>query len=466
MMPRESSTFPRRRSDGGFTLIELALSMMVTVEVILGALLVFDFNSNLARVQTQVTDMQQSLRVGQYEMTRMARMAGRGSLPATTPARPYPMGASLEVRNNVDGSAISDDLAIGFPGTPKVALGTDVLTVRGVFSNPVYQLDFATPAGKLVLSGVSPTGPTDGSVQVCNQTSRGLAQDITPLVQAINNKDTGGGNIPEALVLTSAVDMSVTAVVELDAGNSTKVGLPLPALPTITCITVAFHIINGKNTASYNTLSQVPAGAPTGLYSPGKPTANLPVAMTNAMWIGILEEYRYYIRKDYAIQGNTKGETLPRLSRARMYPGTEHPYLEDLQQAQVDVADNVIDLQVALGLDRDLDGLVVDQQSSTDEWLFNAAGDNPKDAGWLTFTDPKAPLAPAQVVPLRYVRISTLGRTSRRDPNYIAPKVQSIEDHVYPQTPNPVATPDEANTPNNLKFRRRLIQTEIGVRNL
>jgi hypothetical protein len=39
------------------------------------------------------------------------------------------------------------------------------------------------------------------------------------------------------------------------------------------------------------------------------------------------------------------------------------------------IADNVLDLQVALGHDRDADGRVLDRTSSTDEWLGNAVGD-------------------------------------------------------------------------------------------
>ena len=56
---------PRPRSSRGFTLVELLISLAVMTIVILAALMIFDFNSRLARVQTQVSDMQQALRAGE-----------------------------------------------------------------------------------------------------------------------------------------------------------------------------------------------------------------------------------------------------------------------------------------------------------------------------------------------------------------------------------------------------------------
>src|ERR1700719_3211601 len=69
------------RGERGFSLLEVVVATMITVEVILAALALFDFHNKLARVQGQVTDMQQSLRVAQYDMVRFAREAGRGGFP-------------------------------------------------------------------------------------------------------------------------------------------------------------------------------------------------------------------------------------------------------------------------------------------------------------------------------------------------------------------------------------------------
>ena len=59
--------FPRASRQRGFTLIEVTVSLIVTVIVLLGVLALFDFSNKLTRVQTNISDMQQSLRslVGQ-----------------------------------------------------------------------------------------------------------------------------------------------------------------------------------------------------------------------------------------------------------------------------------------------------------------------------------------------------------------------------------------------------------------
>ena len=64
----------------GYSLIELIVSLGITVIVLLGLFQIFEKNTEVARIQTQVSDMQQSLRVAQNEMARFIRMAGRGGL--------------------------------------------------------------------------------------------------------------------------------------------------------------------------------------------------------------------------------------------------------------------------------------------------------------------------------------------------------------------------------------------------
>ena len=68
-----SPSGPDARS-AGFTLIELALTMLIVVEILIGAGIAFDVHNRMARIQTQITDMQQSLRIAQYDMSRTMRM--------------------------------------------------------------------------------------------------------------------------------------------------------------------------------------------------------------------------------------------------------------------------------------------------------------------------------------------------------------------------------------------------------
>ena len=73
---------PPASRQSGFSLIELLIGMLIALEILVVALTVFDVHNRMARLQLQITDMQQSLRVAQYDMVRTTRMAGRGGLPA------------------------------------------------------------------------------------------------------------------------------------------------------------------------------------------------------------------------------------------------------------------------------------------------------------------------------------------------------------------------------------------------
>ena len=111
-----------------------SVSLIVTVIVLLGVLALFDFSNKLTRVQTNISDMQQSLRVAQTDSVRLIRMAGRGGLPLGN----LPDGTAVAVANNV-----ADGTHVGDAATPEVVPGSDVLTIRGVFASPIYQVKTA-----------------------------------------------------------------------------------------------------------------------------------------------------------------------------------------------------------------------------------------------------------------------------------------------------------------------------------
>src|SRR4051794_20634490 len=95
----------------GFTLVEVTISLFVTVIVLLGVLALFDFSNKLSHVQTNISDMQQSLRVAQADAMRLIRMAGRGGLPVGV----LPAGWAVAVRNNV-----ADKSHIGGASSPEI----------------------------------------------------------------------------------------------------------------------------------------------------------------------------------------------------------------------------------------------------------------------------------------------------------------------------------------------------------
>jgi hypothetical protein len=419
----------RSQGEEGFTVAELTVSLFVTVTVLLGVLALFDFSNRLSRVQTNVADMQQSLRVAQYDAVRLIRMAGRGGLPLGT----LPSGTALTVSDNVPAAT-----HIGGPNSPLVLPGSDVLTVRGVLSTSVYQVNSENPGS---FSLVNPgTGPVSGTVVVAATTPTGIAQDLKPLRDAIDNR------IPEALVVVSPRDRSIYSVVELDPATS-DTGNPNQ-------VTVGFKIKAGLHTADYGKLS------PGGVWSND---------LTNAAFLGIVEEYRIYVREEHADPNNAASDLTSKLSLARTFPGTGLPYrgvgdnpgiVDDLHPSwRADVADNIVDLQVSLGFDSPRGGGTMAQDeddTGNDDRIFESA--DGADDDWL-FNDTQAvSYADWNNLPLYYVRLTTLARTDRRDPQYQAPLLTRLEDHNL-----------AASTLNNRTermFRRRMLRTIIDMRNL
>lgn len=411
------------RKERGFTVVELAVSLLVTVVLILGVLALFDFANRLSRVQSNVSDMQQSLRVSLQSAVRMVRMAGRGGLPLGT----VPSGLGLAVRNNVPAGTL-----IGGPLTPPVLEGTDVVTVRGVFSNPIWQVNSANPGSFSLVNGVG--GPVAGTVRIGAATPTGILHDRDALRDAVAR------GVPEALVLVSPRDAAIYAVVELDPATSSVGGAG--------DWNIGFRITGGTHTAGYLPLSS---------------GGGWPAELTSVAFVGLLEEYRFYVRDE-----RSASETAPRFSRARVFPGTQAPHRNDslpLPEPEKhpswsqDIADNILDLQVALGFDTAQGGgAMTDDEgdSGDDDRIFESA--DGRDDDWLYNDGQAFNPAPWNGRQLYFVRLSVLARTDRRDPQYSSPRVTRVEDHDL--------TAAAVNQRTERMYRRRLLQTLIDMRNL
>jgi Type IV Pilus-assembly protein W len=422
------------RGQAGFSVAELTITLIVLVEIALAMLLLFDSSGKLGKAEMQVADMQQSLRIGQYEVLKMVRMAGRGELPVTnnpagTLAPNLFSGTSLALRNNV---AAGSGVIAAAPPTdppglitnPRVVAGTDVLTVRGVFSTPLYQINYSDPKA-FVYNPLSGTG----TVIISSTSPTGVAQPLDAVGAPGSFADAITYKRLETIILVSPVDDTVYGVAQLDPSTSQIVG----SAPNQTA-TIAFTTVG---------IGNVPLSA----------NATFP-NLTNVAYVGILEEYRFYVREVHAKPSDLTTEMNPRLSRARFYAGSDNPWNADLTNLYQDISAGVIDLQVALGFDLNGDGVVTDTNSATDEVLFNSPADSVTNPPW-------SPL-PSPFPPLLYVRVNVLARTSRHDVQYRAPLITSIEDHVYSANP---ANPWDPNAPNELNMRRRWSQTLVGVRN-
>jgi type II secretory pathway pseudopilin PulG len=438
-----------RRQRLGFTVVELLIVLAVTLILTLIMLQLFNLSDRLARVQTRISEMQQSLRIGQYDMVRLARMAGRGGLPSVQPGTPLPAGIAVAVRGNVTGPAAR--LIPGDGGSPKLLDGTDLITLRGVFSTQIFQLnsldkrtfrrwdDAANPAGSA--GDADPATTTNGEFQLCAISPAGIPQPLAPFQDLIDAAaDPLRGASAEALVLVSPLDHAFYAVVEMDPINSTKTATTCAV--GMAGVTIKYVTNNNPKSVAYRALQ------PPGVF-------HMPPQLTSAIYVGILEEYRYYVREDRADPTDPVSDLVPVLTRARFYPGTELAYGNDAANLTVDISSGIVDLQASYGIDTNNDGQVIESPDlagrPTDEWLGNARIAEAANAA------PENPIAGK----LAYLRISTLARTERRDPDYVAPVLDRSEDHAYA-----FDVPDRTNGRTDLMYRRRLLQTVVDLRNL
>lgn len=418
---------PGRPGEAGFTLSELAISLGILVIVILGVLALFDLNNRIARTQTHLSEMQQSQRVAQQSILRLARMAGRGGLPIfdLVAGTTIPQGVALGIDNNVAASTV-----LGGSASAQVLPGTDVLTVRGVFSTPIYitdpesTLDFVEP----------PSSGGAGSLTLYNVTDSGAPQDLSDIADAV--ADAAAGD-PEALLLANA--LGDYAVVEITGGSSVPAS-PGPGVE-ITEVTVNFTNSGGTHTDAFNALSD---------------GGSYPSSFQRVAYAGVLEEYKFYVRDLRANPADDSADPSPQLVRARMVPNTDTAYRGDTASLTEVMANNILDLQLAFGIDWDGDELVEEGAAGTgytpsaDEWLFNDAADNVADPEWNQ-----------DLGEFFYLRVNTLARTDRPTPQYLADTITAIEDNDWSAAPF-----NRFNQREERAYQRRQIRTVVDMRNL
>jgi len=123
----------------------------------------------------------------------------------------------------------------------------------------------------------------------------------------------------------------------------------------------------------------------------------------------------------------------------------------------LDLADNVLDFQVALAVDQSpADGQILEfgLAADDDEILYNFPGDDDGlgNIAASTWANPASRLL--------YLRISTVVQGDRTDPTFAGAVIDRVEDHDY------TAAASVFNTGNYTKIRKRLLQTIVEVRNL
>jgi hypothetical protein len=108
------------------------------------------------------------------------------------------------------------------------------------------------------------------------------------------------------------------------------------------------------------------------------------------------------------------------------------------------IAQGIEDMQIAVGVDGDDDGTIVEGPSTTDEWYYNVAGDSdppPLIEDGLSYYDTP-----------RAIRITMVGRTIAESSTKAASGRPAAEDR-------PAAASDD-------EFRRRVLSTILEIRNM
>jgi len=175
------------RRAAGFSLVELLIVLLILGEIFLAVGILLDVNERTTRVQTQVADLQQALRVAQGDIEHYVRSAGRGGLPhgldyALAAGATELNGFAVNVRDNVGvgASPPSREAAIGFNGSPLAVAGTDILTVRGCFETSLFQVRNGDFTPDFDGNGTR----DDGRVVLSSPGPANLCQDLRPLLQA------------------------------------------------------------------------------------------------------------------------------------------------------------------------------------------------------------------------------------------------------------------------------------------
>jgi type II secretory pathway pseudopilin PulG len=404
--------------EAGFTLIELLITLTITVAIMTVVLTAVDLNANITRVQSDVTDLQQSTRVAQRDMQRLVRMIGRGGLP-----RPLALAVAQDADNlAIGGQAVVDE--------------TDVLTIRGSFESPVFRIDVSDP-NAFQQAGNNATLMIDSMTKSAYSQPLAALQALLPLNAAKPPAILLVGSQGDAVfAVTALTALTISPPFNVDIQNQSR---------QITRATLTLTIAPGASPHSgdYLALSSTPG--------------SMPGNLNTVSFASIVEEYKFFIREDFTIPGDNTSPPSPKLARAHMLPGTDVLHAD----GAIDIADNVYDLQVALGIDigGGVGGLPngrIDVENSSgaalagnaDEWLWNHPGDNLA-AGW-------------DAASLQHVRMTILGKAQTADRQYIAPAIATLENRIYNEPPIPT-DPDEITA---RRHRRRVLQSSVDLRNL
>lgn len=353
----------------GFSLVELLVSVALLAVVMIGFLSLFDTSARISKAQSARADVQENIRYVLAQIVRLSRMPGAGGVPALVPASSPRRMAAIDVLDNVGTGGVTPPTF----GTRTPITGTDVLTLRGAFDGLVLDLNTAGAAYAF------DDGSNTGSVTVPPLSFAGdsQAEVVTQIADALAQKHW----LP-VMFTQGGVDND-----PLDEGRSRMVARYAMAIldnHTTGSQIFGFHAKQWSNDEEEAFLD---------LNVGGKTAYPTAWGAADMLRMSVIDEVTFYVAAD--------DDGIPTLYQFDPTTGTNLP-----------VASDIVDLQVALGCDRNRDGLFTENGvAGGDEWLFNVAGESLADNG------------PGGTIPmigyLSDLRVTLTGRIPVPDRSYV-----------------------------------------------
>lgn len=493
----------KRSATHAFTLMEMLVSFVMLVILLVAVLVVFERSARIGRDQTEVSAIQQSSRIAHSELLRHIRMAGAGGLPLTWKNLPpttdplrtdslgaFPNGFAVSLRNDAPEN-LTLPADVGGLARHTVIPHSDILTVRGAFTVPVY---FYYPA-------MSTAGWNDKSkdipvriLEIPNRIGQDFRTPLTPLIEYLSQARNTNRVIFLVRDLMSPDNYGILKWNSAAAGNDLTVkdcttvpkAVGSQGAFDVGCIKVAVELQPAERYAKLMAGTGLLPSTAADLDAEVNPSVitfkmdGIPrqrVAFPSQFGsITVLQEYRYYLRADFEVPGDPTSRLSPVLTRAEYLPSLEiDPQGADFIEA-IDVVDNLVDLQISVGVDQDFGttaaghGMVTDEGNARDEILFNDPGDFPVNTvppGLSRFTALGIPEYVRWFHPkldVYFLRLTTISQSPRPDRDFVGAGVGVIEDadrgldfRVGSQV---------FNYNNDRKYRRRLLQSVAELRNL
>ena len=323
----------------GFSLVELLVSVALVAVVMIGFLSLFDTSAKISKAQSARADVQENLRYVLAQVVRLSRMPGAGGVPAVVPASSPRRMAAIDVLDNVGTGGVTPPTF----GTRTPLTGTDVLTLRGAFDGMVVDLNTTGAAYTYDV------GSSTGSVTVPPLSFAGESQAdvVTRIADALAEKHW----LP-VMFTQAGVDSDA-----LDGGRSRMVARYAMAIldnHTTGSQIFGFHAQHGSSDEQTAFLDLNVGG------EAAYPTA---WGAADMLRMVVIDQATFYVADD--------DDGIPTLYQFDPGTGTNLPMSSD-----------IVDLQVALGCDRNRDGLFTENDvAGGDEWLFNVAGETLADTG-------------------------------------------------------------------------------------